>query len=281
MQTLIILGNGFDLDLGWKTSYKDFFRAKQDSFYRYNNLSYIKQMIEGECWYNLEGYLRQCVLSVEQTEVKQLNDFWQICSNFMLDYFSKNISEFKTNHNSCAYRLMTTLNDSVVYTFNYTNPFVKEGIKEPEIHFIHGKLEGSFNGTQMKLGVDMGVVQENGLSKDYYLKPLLKSDANTEKDGLLCQLKESHNIIIYGHSLSITDSDYFKLFFEYIASNRFTSKSLYFVVYDANGLQMIKNNMKEYGISFDEIQFSQNEINIVYTSKGTEDNAFKHMLGIV
>ena len=39
MQTLIILGNGFDLDLGWKTSYKDFFRAKQDSFYRYNNLS--------------------------------------------------------------------------------------------------------------------------------------------------------------------------------------------------------------------------------------------------
>lgn len=61
MQTLIILGNGFDLDLGWKTSYKDFFQAKQDSFYLYNNLSYIKQMIEGECWYNLEGYLRQCV----------------------------------------------------------------------------------------------------------------------------------------------------------------------------------------------------------------------------
>ena len=64
-------------------------------------------------------------------------------------------------------------------------------------------------------------------------------------------------------------------------TNRFISKSLYFVVYDANGLQMIKNNMKEYGISFDEIQFSQNEINIVYTSKGTEDNAFKNMLGVV
>ena len=133
----------------------------------------------------------------------------------------------------------------------------------------------------MKLGVDMGVVQQNDLSKDYYLKPLLKSDANTEKDELLCQLKKSQNIIIYGHSLSITDSDYFKLFFEYITSNRFISKSLYFVVYDANGLQMIKNNMKEYGISFDEIQFSQNEINIVYTSKGTEDNAFKNMLGVV
>lgn len=281
MQTLIILGNGFDLDLGWKTSYKDFFQAKQDSFYRYDNLSYIKQMIDGECWYNLEGYLRQCVLSVKQTEVKQLNDFWQICSNFMLDYFIKNLSEFKTNYNSCAYHLMAALNDSIIYTFNYTNPFVKEGITEPEIHFIHGKLEGSINGTQMKLGVDVGVVKQNELSKGSYLKPLLKSDANIEKDGLLCQLKKSHNIIIYGHSLSITDSDYFKLFFEYITSNRFTSKSLYFVVSDANGLQMIKNNMEEYGISFDEIQFSQNEINIVYTSKGIEDNSFKKMLEVV
>lgn len=278
MQTLIILGNGFDLDLGWKTSYKDFFQAKQDSFYQLNDLSYIKQMIDGECWYNLEGYLRQCVLSMEQTEVKQLNDFWQICSNFMLDYFIKNLSEFKTNYNSCAYHLMAALNDSIVYTFNYTNPFVKEGITVPEIHFIHGKLEGSINGTQMKLGVDIGVVKQNELSKGSYLKPLLKSDANIE---ILCQLKKSHNIIIYGHSLSITDSDYFKLLFEYITSNRFTSKSLYFVVYDANGLQMIKNNMEEYGISFDEIQFSQNEINIVYTSKGIEDNSFKKMLEVV
>ena len=51
--------------------------------------------------------------------------------------------------------------------------------------------------------------------------------------------------------------------------------------YDANGLQMIKNNMKEYGISFDAIQFSNNNIYIVYTSKGTEHSTFKHMLEVV
>ena len=133
----------------------------------------------------------------------------------------------------------------------------------------------------MKLGVDMGVVQENQLSKEHILKPLLKADANTEKDMLLCQLKKSENIIIYGHSLSITDSDYFRFFFEYIASNRFTSKTIYFVVYDSKGLQQLKDNMGEYGISFDELQFSQNEINIVYTSKGIEDNTFSQMLELV
>ncbi len=26
--TIIILGNGFDLDIGWKTAYNDFYRAK-------------------------------------------------------------------------------------------------------------------------------------------------------------------------------------------------------------------------------------------------------------
>lgn len=281
MQTLIILGNGFDLDLGWKTSYKDFFQTKRDSFYQYNNLSYIKQMIDGECWYNLEGYLRQCILRVKQTDVEQLNDFWKLCSNFMLDYFKRNPSVFKTNRDSCAYRLMAVLNKSVVYTFNYTNPFTKEGMKEPEIHFVHGKLDGAFNGTQIKLGVDMGVIQENELSKDKFLQPLLKSNANSEKDGLICQLKKSDNIIIYGLSLSITDSDYFKLFFEYVTSNRITSKSIYFVVYDTKGLQMLKNNMNGYGISFEKLQYSQNEINIVYTSKGIEDSAFKKMLGVV
>lgn len=31
MKTLVILGNGFDLDLGWKTSFKDFYGAKRKS----------------------------------------------------------------------------------------------------------------------------------------------------------------------------------------------------------------------------------------------------------
>ena len=35
MRTLIVMGNGFDLDLGWKTSFGDFFQAKRDSFLQY------------------------------------------------------------------------------------------------------------------------------------------------------------------------------------------------------------------------------------------------------
>lgn len=151
METLIILGNGFDLDLGWKTSYKDFFQAKQNKFYQLSGLSYIQNMIEDECWYNLEGYLRQCIVQVKPNDIKNLNTFWLICSNFMLDYFTHNTSKFKTNFQSCAYHFMKSIRNSVVYTFNYTNPFKEVGIEEPEIHFIHGKLNGALSGSLLKL----------------------------------------------------------------------------------------------------------------------------------
>lgn len=39
MKTLVIIGNGFDLDLGWETSFRDFFQAKHDSFY--NIIDYL------------------------------------------------------------------------------------------------------------------------------------------------------------------------------------------------------------------------------------------------
>ncbi len=32
MGTVIVIGNGFDIDLGWHTSYKDFFKEKEDSW---------------------------------------------------------------------------------------------------------------------------------------------------------------------------------------------------------------------------------------------------------
>lgn len=42
-KTLIILGNGFDLDLGWNTSYSDFYKAYQHKFISLNRMSFIEK----------------------------------------------------------------------------------------------------------------------------------------------------------------------------------------------------------------------------------------------
>ena len=54
-KTLVILGNGFDLDLGWKTSYSDFYKEKQHKFESLKGMSYVHEMITEGHWYNLEG----------------------------------------------------------------------------------------------------------------------------------------------------------------------------------------------------------------------------------
>lgn len=283
MQTLVILGNGFDLDLGWKTSFNDFYQTKKDKFSEYSGSSYIANMVEGEYWYNLEGYLRRCVLTVNRENIEHLNMVWQICSNFLLDYFANHryIKNFVTKQDSCAFKFLREVKKSVVYTFNYTNPFKKENVQEPEIHFVHGKVEGSFNGTQMKLGVDEAVMDINPLANEDNLQPLIKCHENVEKDNLLCQLKVSDNIVFYGHSLSITDSDYFKRFFLNLINGKVKHKTLFFVVYNTKGLQQLKNNLKEYGVIFDELELSDNIVNIVFTSKGQMDGAFKKLLDVI
>ena len=114
MKTLVILGNGFDLDLGWKTSFKDFYEAKRQKFDQYNRLSYIAAMINGEYWYNLEGYLRKCLVDVKEDKVSELNLFWQMCSNFFWEYLKENINRF-LRHNQIFEQFFVLINIKEVF----------------------------------------------------------------------------------------------------------------------------------------------------------------------
>lgn len=278
MKTLVILGNGFDLDLGWKTSFKDFYEAKRQKFDQYNRLSYIAAMINGEYWYNLEGYLRKCLVDVKEDKVSELNLFWQMCSNFFWEYLKENINSFVTNRNSCAFSFLESISNSVIFTFNYTNPFEREGFIEPEIHYVHGELNRAYPGTQLQLGVDKRVMDDNNLTKDGKLEVMVKSRNSSVTDNLLQGLKEAETIVFYGHSLSITDSDYFGLFFQYLIEGNFVPKNIYFVIYDRKGLQQLKENMKVYGIDFDKLLFSKNTISVVYTCEGNNSEKFQALL---
>ena len=59
---VFIIGNGFDLDLGWKTSYRDF--VSSDYWPLKNNAAncpmaeYLKLRTEADRWYDLESMLK-------------------------------------------------------------------------------------------------------------------------------------------------------------------------------------------------------------------------------
>lgn len=283
-KTLVILGNGFDLDLGWKTSYNDFYLSKKQRFNEFNGMPYIQEMISEGHWNNLEGYLRNCVVNATNDTIETVNYFWITCRNLIGEYLNKNTSViYNTNYESCAYEFLKSLSSSNIISFNYTNPFKILGLGDKiNILNLHGSLEEIISGAEIKLGVDSFVLSENVLAKNELLKYIIKIYENSNVDVFFNELKNSENIIIYGHSLGITDSDYFKPFFKAIIDGKLINKNIYIVTYNDKSLQDIKDNMLSYGIDYSELAFSKNvEINTIFTSKGKDDEAFLNMLSNV
>lgn len=250
-KTLIILGNGFDLDLGWKTSYNDFFRAKQNSIVLFNGMSFIENMVEGEYWYDLEGYIRHIAINevTNKEELKKLSYFWRLLTTRIEEYLREE-SIYITNFDSCAYNFLNQISpNSEIVSFNYTNPFNICKLEPKRIEYIHNSIDSVYsNSGDVKLGVDTGVLSENRFLNPSDISYILKSRENQIGDTLISKWKNYENIIIYGHSLGITDSDYFKPLFESIISGTIGPQSFYIVTKDIKSLEQIKENMLKYNI---------------------------------
>lgn len=280
-KTLIVLGNGFDLDLGWKTSYSDFYKAKQRKFESLNGMSYVHKMITEGYWYNLEGYLRDCMREVHSEKVEELNYFWILCRNTIGDYLSQN-NIYTTRIDSCAYRLLSEISSSDIVSFNYTNPFDIIGLNNRDILYVHGCLKDRLTGAEIKLGVDSAIQSQNKLTtSEDKLKCIIKTEENHSIDNFLTLSKIADNIIIYGHSLGITDSDYFKPILRGIIENRVVNKTIYIVTYNEASLQCIKDNMLEYGISYSDLLLSNVNIQTIFTRRGKDDIDFCNMINNV
>lgn len=286
-KTIVIIGNGFDLDLGWKTSYKDFLTSDKFSIMgepRYV-MKYTRELFlrMGNNWYDLEGFMRECIEKATEDEIDVLNDFWNICRDKIYDYLTpeedKRQQVFNTNTNSCAYMFLQSIADTIVFSFNYTTPYNITHLPEHKITYMHGALEHGMSWMDIKLGIDLHVT--NKLAWTDKLKPYLKAYGSDKKDLLLAAINDADKIIIYGHSLGITDSDYFQPIFSQIIDGKLPNKSLFFVTKNAITMQCIKDNMSKYGIDYNKLLFATNECKSIYTEAGVNNPDFQELLTIV
>ncbi len=280
-QTLIILGNGFDLDLGWKTSYDAFYH--NTPWYKTAcNFPFVKEMIVGKRWYDFENYLLECLSelhTLSNEQIDNINKFWYL-SRDSLAYYLSNNEIYTTNKESNAYHLLLQIKLSQIASFNYTNPFAKTEISEHEILYLHGSLENAESKAEIKFGVNTGVFERTKLiKKEERLRVMVKAYGSKYIDKFHSLLKMSKNIIIYGHSLGITDSDYFEPFFKAIINGSIKNKTIYIVTYDVKSLQQIKDNMLDYGIKYADLFFSNVTFIPVFTSMGIgQDNTVFHTM---
>lgn len=243
---LLIIGNGFDIERGLKTSYKDFIES--DIYERYSQklsenpaynknyninldinipiFEHFKSIVKIQNWIDLEVEIGKLAnrTSEKVDTYSNIHRKRIESSDFMMDSFNllrKCLNDYilgldysKEPPNNYATQLMDIVasnhqNNVQIITFNYT-PMEKVAdidIKVP-VHYIHGKATQSSN-----INLILGVQDDIDIPKSYTY--IIKSHSpNYRSYHIIDMLDDADDIIFFGHSLGETDYQYFADFFQ-------------------------------------------------------------------
>lgn len=252
---LLVLGNGFDLDLGYETSYERFVNNGFDAdhgefpFARggvYNTLgNYLCTRVCSH-WYDLENALAYFGEHLAMPAEIDGNAREYALLVERLTSYLKNIDYSNPDNNSVAARLLQALYDGLVpfvtYSFNYTDlSDIGDALGldvNPATH-VHGSLKEN--------NIILGVGDYSNMSpaSDFLYKT---SNDNYRATDLVFDLNEFDNIYIFGLSLSSVDYPYFEAFFKRIASgaeNRERKKYIRIFTYDDESKMSILRNLRK------------------------------------
>ena len=278
-KNVLIIGNGFDLDLGYLTKYSDFANSLFWPFH--GNSSGLEEAlvkaIKIDKWYDIEGIIEQyatrndTLVRDNSTIAKDKETFSLLCSKLQ-DYLRHNIDK-KPYFSAYAEQVLTRVIDSnsfVIYTFNYTplDLFASfMGIERKfEFNYVHGNLES---------GIILGVREEAKLRTGYdFLRKTFSHKYQSNQ--IPYDLQEADNVIFFGHSLSQNDAHYFKSFFKGQMQDNMTrdkSKNILFFTCNEDSELAIKRQLSTICDGRLDLLYNHNDIHFILTSDVGNNNA--------
>lgn len=207
---IIVIGNGFDLNLGLKTSYKDFIQSDYfNALIEENNslATYLMDKNNLNNWVDIEKEMTQYSMHIQDTNSNVKNDFEAL--KISLANYLKESQEGEIDQDSQAFKMIREEIGTAdkIYNFNYTSTVFKvtEILEITDIQSKHTYVHGSIENMDIIFGVedDARIYQKHIFLKKSYNKNYAESDIGQF-------LKDEHDLIVFGHSLGITDSAYFK-----------------------------------------------------------------------
>lgn len=133
---LLIIGNGFDIDLGLKTRYSDFSKSNnwktlmKDTYsFETDLLGVLLKAKEKDAWFDIEKTMNEYVRSIKPHDIVD-NNINKDKANFekVSDALSNYLKEEQENRilNEDSYaaqvlRMIVEVGGFEIYTFNYTN----------------------------------------------------------------------------------------------------------------------------------------------------------------
>lgn len=229
-RSILILGNGFDIDLGMKTKYSQF--ADSPFWPFHENITFEEDSLpyflnnsknQVDTWFDLEELLanyacRETKLSSDK--VKQAKEDFSTLTKALKLYLEKQEDEFvqmmkslthtrrvKPAHYVLQYFQRKEIKS--IYTFNYTNVYrIANQIIlnfNDDFNYVHGSTKED--------NIILGTGDQRNLNDEYF--EFYKSASPLyESNNLVEDLNDADEVYIFGHSLGRNDHDYFSEFFK-------------------------------------------------------------------
>ena len=255
-----ILGNGFDLDLGLPTTYAEFAKSQfwplrnEDSFH-----SPLAQTLEDaknrERWFDIEDLLFRYAKERKFTDVDYAarvfgsvqsdKEVYQKVCNALCIYIQAIQSRKAINKESLAARVLKAISANgtfnKVLSFNYTDlNDICSRVECTPLPYKH------VHGSAKKGAIILGVSDEHRLQSGYDC--LYKSQSIYYKSsGVRTALKESSEVVFFGHSLGLQDIAYFSDFITGSADSSQSSKELRRITFftkDASSQEQLMSNIR-------------------------------------
>lgn len=255
--TVLLIGNGFDLDLGLKTSYADFivsaiFEAGRQKACETKHVEaglnivnrIYKVFRKRNCnWIDIEKELYN--IATKNKNHYEYNDVDKATNNRCSDYIKEsydnlvsllceyfnNLDYSKIKKDSAAFRFINAvqyMDDVDVISFNYTN---LDYLLNPDCKikplYIHGTAKSE--------NIILGINESDNLKSGYgcMVKCYNKYYNSCNITG---RLANADKVVIFGHSLGLTDYSYFKDFFNGLLDGKYNADVTIFTL---NGVSKI------------------------------------------
>ena len=241
-ETLLLVGNGFDLAMGFKTSYGDFMKSP---FFPKNNSTLCSYLLK-ECranmgWIDIENELSKYSkllssfeLKSEQDELKwgvtafrkQYEDLKSSLKTYLCEVTKRQFNRKPGNYAKSVIEQLPS--DSKIISFNYTS--IIERMTRDRFCTSKGNLLHIHGSLAPYDDIVFGVEDSAKLSKEHVF--LYKAHSRHLRVHEFSDwLNSAERIIFYGYSLGDTDRQYFEKFFRKLCSGDCSYTELVFYYY--------------------------------------------------
>ena len=278
---ILIIGNGFDIDLGLRTRYSDFAKSNiweklMRNTYGFDQdlLAALREAKEKEAWFDIEKTMNEYVRAIRPESLttdlvdKDKKNFIEVTK--ALDKYLKDEQKSRTlesNHYAAqVLRLIADVGGFEYYTFNFTSLgdiATSCGIKidTSRITHVHGSLEND--------SIILGVLTDpaNQLHEQYSF--MYKDNSRFYMSNNMYEdFDKADDIIFFGHSINGMDFPYFKDFFikQSGMGGEYKSKHITIFTYDDDSNQQIRNSIRNAQVDLTQL-FRRNNISIIQTKQ--------------